>query len=63
MSLAGSSHSPYLSPDNASVIGISDEDIILHAPGEGWVRLCLISGNGWVLQSEHKAGRKIKIEN
>lgn len=59
MSLAGSSHSPYLSPDNASIIGISDEDVILHTLGEGRVGLCLVARNGWILQSEHRAGGKL----
>lgn len=63
VSLVGSSsHSPYLSPDNASVIGISDEDVILHTLGEGRVGLCLIARNGWVLKSEHRAGGKFNIK-
>lgn len=63
VSLAGSPYKPYLSPDNASIIGISDEDVILYSPGEGRVGLGLIARNGWILQSQHRAEGKIMIEN
>ena len=51
----------YLSPDNVSIIGISDEDVILQTPSEGRIGLCLIARNGWVLKSEHNAGGKTYV--
>lgn len=51
---------PYLSPDNASPIWVFDEDVILHTPSECRIGLCFIARNGWVLQSKHRSGEKIK---
>lgn len=50
----------YLSPDNAPIIWIFDEDIIFHTPREWWVGFCLVTRNGWVLKSKHRSGEKTK---
>lgn len=58
--ISGSLLRAYLSPNNASIIRIFDEDIVLHTPRERGIGLCLVARNGWVLKSKHRSGEKTK---
>lgn len=50
----------YLSPDNAPITRIFDEDIILYTPCEWQIGLGLVARNGWVLKSKHRSGEETK---